>query len=218
MNDREQHHPTLRSLLVTGILQIIGGAVLAFSAIVLVIVLYGVPERNHLDYPVSGLWSGAWTIIVGFVGVLASSRPGVMRGAYMVLSLMTIPPVTVAVALGAAAAANNVHYYLLHPGYKDYDVSVDDGYDRYNQQLGISLTKMIFHLLVCLVGCSEITIALLASAFCCNGLCPGNTIKETSNNNTSYQPPDDHSYVYPPPTINMEQLPEPPTDEAVDKV
>ncbi|PIK34465.1 hypothetical protein BSL78_28705 [Apostichopus japonicus] len=161
MNDREQYHPTLRSLLVTGILQIIGGAVLAFSAIVLVIVLYGVPERNHLDYPVSGLWSGA-------------------RGAYMVLSLMTIPPVTVAVALGAAAAANNVHYYLLHPGYKDYDVSVDDGYDRYNQQLGISLTKMIFHLLVCLVGCSEITIALLASAFCCNGLCPGNTIKETS--------------------------------------
>lgn len=187
----------MKSIFCTGIFQIIGGTILILCGFVLVCTPYYISYRNGFDNSVCGIWSGAIVLITGIIGVLAASRKSWLK-AYLALSLVSVVMVIVVVAIGAVAAAENVHYYKEHPGYHHYDDP------DYPDQHGISLTKLAFHLLLCVVGSLELVVCILAAVFCCTGICPGDVEEKTIYYSSgpsqvgmtpNYHPP---NYAYPP--------------------
>lgn len=157
----------MKSIYTTGILQTIGGCILIMCGLVLVSTRYVISYRNNMDNAACGIWGGAVVLVAGIVGILGSYRRKWLT-AYMICSFISIVFLVVLTVVGAVAAADNVHYWKEHPGYHHYGDS-----DDYPDQHGISITKLVFHLILCAVGCFELVVCVLAAVFCCTGICPG---------------------------------------------
>ncbi|XP_071813168.1 uncharacterized protein [Apostichopus japonicus] len=187
----------MKSIFTTGILQIIGGTILILCGFVLVCVRYYIPYRNNFDNSICGIWGGSMLLVTGIIGVHGANRKRWFT-AYLICTLVSILLLIIVTVIGAVAAADNVHYWKEHPGYHHYDDY------NYPDQHGVSITKLAFHLVLCIVGSLEIVVCVLAAVFSCTGMCPGSNQTQTiTYQPTPMQMPAPGSY----PPLNVQQPP-----------